>query len=84
MTIRPEHLTRADQAEDYFLAWFLGLPKSADVTNAAREALASIDASGPASPATSRLRELFRQAMLIQPGLAPARRRRPIRTHRLQ
>ena len=90
MSIRPEQLTRPDQAEDYFLAWFLGLPRHADVTGAARDALARMDAAIPAaagtpvSPATARLRELFRQAALIQPGPPQSRRRRPATTRRLQ
>lgn len=70
-----EIFNRRDTSEDMFLAWFLKLPDSANVADAARIEIARIDRAASPSDEVARLRSLLYQATLNQPVASRQRRR---------
>jgi len=64
------------RSEDMFLAWFFGLPDSANVAEAARVEIARIDAIALPCEQVSRLRNMLVQASYQPPPMSRSLRRR--------
>jgi hypothetical protein len=65
---RGEIIARRGTSEDMFLAWLFGLPEGTNVADAARSAIARIDAASDSGEQLGRLRKLLLQATLNQPA----------------